>query len=101
MGLSDLLMPAVILTAYASLGSPCSKLQMEIGRTEWALLVRFRRRTHASTALLPVALGLNLVTEAVERGLCAGVSEETLEVLRTGTETLIAALEDATAVARA
>jgi hypothetical protein len=26
-GLSDLLMPAVILTAYASLGSPCSKLQ--------------------------------------------------------------------------
>lgn len=78
---------------------------MEIGRTEWALLVRFRRRTHASTALLPVALGLNLVTEAVERGLCAGVSEETLEllpeVLRTGTETLIAALEDATAVARA
>ncbi len=78
---------------------------MEMGRTEWALLVRFRRRTHASTALLPVALGLNLVTEAVERGLCAGVSEETLEllpeVLRTGTETLIAALEDATAVARA
>jgi hypothetical protein len=65
---------------------------MEIGRTEWALLVRFRRRTHASTALLPVALGLNLVTEAVERGLCAaGVSEETLELLpevpRTGTET--------------
>ncbi len=78
---------------------------MKIGRMEWALLVRFRRRTHASTALLPVALGLNLVTEAVERGLCAGVSEETLEllpeVLRTGTETLIAALEDATAVARA
>ena len=51
-------------------------------------------------------LGLNLVTEAVERGLCAeGVSEETLEllpeVLRTGAETLIAALKDATAVARA
>jgi len=48
----------------------------------------------------------NLVTEAVERGLCGeGVSEETLEplpeVLRTGTETLIAALKDATAVARA
>jgi hypothetical protein len=79
---------------------------MEIRRTEWALLVRFRRRTHASTALLPVALGPNLVTEAVERGLCGeGVSEETLEplpeVLRTGTETLIAALKDATAVARA
>ncbi len=65
---------------------------MKIGRMEWALLVRFRRRTHASTALLPVALGLNLVTEAVERGLCAeGVSEETLELLpevpRTGTKT--------------
>jgi len=44
---------------------------MEMGRTEWALLVRFRGRTHASTALLPVALGPNLVTEAVERGLCA------------------------------
>ncbi len=79
---------------------------MEIGGMDWALLMRFRRRTHASTALLPVALGPNLVTEAVERGLCGeGVSEETLEplpeVLRTGTETLIAALKDATAVARA
>jgi hypothetical protein len=77
---------------------------MEMGRTEWALLVRFRRRTHASTALLPVALGPNLVTEAVECGLCGeGVSEETLEplpeVLRMGTDT--AALKDATAVARA
>jgi len=78
---------------------------MEIGGMDWALLVRFRRRTHASTALLPVALGPNLVTEAVERGLCGeGVSEETLEPLpelRTGTETLIAALKDPTAVARA
>ena len=55
---------------------------MEVGRTAWALLVRFRRRTHTSTALLPVAPGLNLVTEAVERGLCAeGVSDETLELL--------------------
>jgi hypothetical protein len=78
---------------------------MEIGGMDWELLVRFRRRTHASRTATSCARP-NLVTEAVERGLCGeGVSEETLEplpeVLRTGTETLIAALKDATAVARA